>query len=122
LLHPKVEQNNIAAQVGGEKKDTRGGHNKEIVMLNINTFKKFCLKAGTKKADEIHNYFIKLEEILQEIMKEESDELKNQLLHLEDQKNKELDQKLAQQKIIEREKILLNEYATIGNLRVNMNV
>lgn len=122
MLHPKVEQNNIAAQVGGEKKDTRGGHNKEIVMLNINTFKKFCLKAGTKKADEIHNYFIKLEEILQEIMKEESDELKNQLLHLEDQKNKELDQKLAQQKIIEREKILLNEYATIGNLRVNMNV
>ena len=91
LLHPKVEQNNNAAQVGEEKKDTRGGHNKEIVMLNINTFKKFCLKAGTKKADEIHNYFIKLEEILQEIMKEESDELKNQLLHLEDQKNKELD-------------------------------
>ena len=49
-------------------------------------------------------------------MKEESDELKNQLLHLEDQKTKELDQKLAQQKIIEREKILLNEYATIGSI------
>jgi len=116
LLLPKEEQNNIAAQVGEEKKDTRGGHNKEIVMLNINTFKKFCLKAGTKKADEIHNYFIKLEEILQEIMKEESDELKNQLLQFEDQKTKELDQKLAQQKIIEREKILLNEYATIGSI------
>jgi type IV secretory pathway VirB4 component len=26
---------------------TRGGHNKEIFMLNVSTFKKFCLKAGT---------------------------------------------------------------------------
>ena len=29
---------------------THGGHNKEIFMLNIETFKRFCLKAGTKKA------------------------------------------------------------------------
>jgi hypothetical protein len=34
----------------------RGGHNKEIIMLNIVTFKKFCLKAGTTRADEIHDY------------------------------------------------------------------
>ena len=34
--------------------DHKGGHNKEIIMLNIATFKRFCLKAGTKKADEIH--------------------------------------------------------------------
>ena len=38
-----------------------------------------CLKSNTKKADEIHDYFIKLEEILQEIINEESNELKNQL-------------------------------------------
>ena len=116
LLCRPGERNNNVAQIGRANEDTRGGHNKEIFMLNINTFKKFCLKAETKKADEIHDYFIRLEEILFEIMKEESDELKNQLLHLEDQKNKELDQKLAQQKIIEREKILLNEYATIGSI------
>jgi Skp family chaperone for outer membrane proteins len=109
-------QTNIPPTVAKSKKDSRGGHNKELIMLNINTFKKFCLKAGTKKADEIHDYFIKLEEILQEIMKEEGDELKNQLLQLEDKKNKELEQKLAQHKIIEREKILLNEYATIGSI------
>ena len=59
--------------------DTRGGHNKETFMLTIETFKKYCMKAGTKKADEIHDYFIKLEEILHEIIKEESDELKLQL-------------------------------------------
>ena len=27
------------------------GLNKETIMLSVNTFKKFCLKAGTKKAD-----------------------------------------------------------------------
>ena len=47
-----------------ESKSSHGGHNKETIMMNITTFKKFCLKAGTKKADEIHDYFIKLEESL----------------------------------------------------------
>jgi len=58
---------------------TKGGHNREIFLLNIETFKKFCLKAGTKKADEIHDYYIKLEETLQEVIHEESNELKLQL-------------------------------------------
>ena len=57
----------------------RGGHNKEIIMLNIATFKRFCLKAGTKKADEIHDYYIKLEETLHEVIQQESTELKTQL-------------------------------------------
>jgi hypothetical protein len=58
---------------------TRGGHNKEIFMLNVSTFKKFCLKAGTKKADSIHDYYIKLEGLLHEVVQEESTELKTQL-------------------------------------------
>jgi len=57
----------------------KGGHNKEIFMLNIETFKKFCLKSETKKADEVHDYFIKLENIMFEITKEECEELKTQL-------------------------------------------
>jgi hypothetical protein len=69
----------------GAKKDARGGHNKEIIMLNIYTFKKFCLKAGTKKADEIHDYYMKLEEIIQSSINEENNELK---LQLEQEKNK----------------------------------
>ena len=39
-----------------------GGHNKEIFMLTIRTFKLFCLKAGTEKAAQIHEYYIKMEE------------------------------------------------------------
>lgn len=64
---------------GKQTKHTKGGHNKEIIMLNIDTFKKFCLKAGTKKASEIHEYFIQLEYILQETLQEETNELKLQL-------------------------------------------
>jgi phage anti-repressor protein len=70
--------------VGKQTTHTKGGQNKEIFMLNIDTFKKFCLKAGTKKADEVHEYYIKLEETLHEIIQEESNELK---LQLENYKN-----------------------------------
>lgn len=51
--------------------------------MTVNTFKKLCLKSNTKKADEIHDYFIKLEESLQETINEESNELRNQLLQKE---------------------------------------
>jgi hypothetical protein len=64
---------------GKQSVHIKGGHNREIFLLNIETFKKFCLKAGTKKADEIHDYYIKLEETLQEVIHEESNELKLQL-------------------------------------------
>ena len=104
----------FAPEGSGAKKETRGGHNKEKIILNIDTFKKFCLKAGTKKADEIHEYFIKLELVLQEILIEETNELKEQLLQVEDKKKQEYEDKLAKQKILEREKILLKEYATSG--------
>ena len=116
LLTPTGEQKNINVALPTSKAttDTRGGHNKEIIMLNIDTFKKYCMKAGTKKADEIHDYFIKMEQVLQEILLEESTELKQQLLELENKKAQEFQSKLEKQKFLEREKILLKEYATIG--------
>jgi hypothetical protein len=90
----------------------RGGHNKEKIMLNIKTFKLFCLKAGTKKADEIHDYFIKLEEILQQTIAEECIELKNQLQQIKE--NSEENQKQTQK--LDREKMLLKEFGTKGAL------
>ena len=98
------------------KEDTRGGHNKETFMLSIKTFKLFCLKAETKKANEIHEYYVKLEEILQEVLQEESHELKLQLSQMEDKKNAEYEQKLAKEKQLERQKILLREFGAIGSL------
>ena len=63
-LLTRLGEQNFASESSGAKKNVRGGHNKEIIMLNLDTFKKFCLKAGTKKADEVHDYFIKLENIM----------------------------------------------------------
>jgi hypothetical protein len=106
----------LLCQPAKQTNGTKGGHNKETFMLNINTFKKFCLKAETKKADEIHEYFIKLEDIFQEVLIEESNELKQQLSQLEDKKKIEYETKLEKQKVLEREKILLKEYAQSGPL------
>jgi hypothetical protein len=56
-----------------------GGQNKQTIMLTIKCFKSLCLKAQTKKATEIHEYYMKLEETLHEIVEEETNELKLQL-------------------------------------------
>jgi hypothetical protein len=90
---------------GKQSEHTRGGHNKEIFMLNVSTFKKFCLKAGTKKADSIHDYYIKLEETLHEVVQEESAELKTQL----EQKQIQLDKSEKTAEKI-REKTLLEQF------------
>jgi hypothetical protein len=63
----------------GERRKNEGGFNKEKITLNIRTFKKYCLKSNTDKSNEIHNYYIKLEEILQETLLEQTDELQMQL-------------------------------------------
>jgi hypothetical protein len=94
---------------------TKGGHNKETILLNINTFKKFCLKTCTKKADEVHDYFIKLENIMFEITKEESEELKKQVLTLEN-KTKEMEEKNRKQRNLEKEQYMLKHFANIGNI------
>uniref|UniRef100_A0A6C0B655 MSV199 domain-containing protein n=1 Tax=viral metagenome TaxID=1070528 RepID=A0A6C0B655_9ZZZZ len=115
----------ITGSLERNQKDARGGHNKEVIMLTINTFKRFCLKAGTKKSDEIHEYYIKMEKTLQEVVMEEcqalAEQLKNTKKELEnihitnanDASIKEADfqKKLKNQKIIEREKILLTQFS-----------
>jgi hypothetical protein len=68
---------------------SRGGHNKETFMLTVDAFKMFCMKAGTKKADEIHKYYVKMERILQSVFQEKTTELTNQV----QQKDQQLQQK-----------------------------
>ena len=97
-----------------ESKKIYGGQNKETIMLNVKTFKKFCLKAGTKKANEIHDYFIKLEESLHEVLEEETTDLKTQLLQIEDKNTKEYEVKLEKQRVLDKEKLLLQQFGSIG--------
>jgi phage anti-repressor protein len=101
----------------GKQEKSHGGNNKEKIMLNIKTFKLFCIKAGTQKANEIHEYFIKLEEILYEVVQEESNELKLQLEH----KNNEIiqikenhDKELISEKELEKQKVLLKQFGTVS--------
>lgn len=116
LLCNSQEQNSniqsLLMRTNEQTFDTRGGHNKEKIMLNVETFKKLCLKARTKKADEVHEYFIKLEAILFELMQEECEQLKLQLMQSEANattiaiKSKEL----------EREKLLLEKFSLSASL------
>ena len=93
LLYDSAQQNLH------EKK--HGGHNKETIMLNINTFKLFCLLSDTKKSKEIHSYFIKLENLLHEVLEEETQELKDKLLKIqnnnEQEKQKAIEETLIKQ-------------------------
>ena len=94
----KILKGFIVPQVSGTKKETRGGYNKEKILMNIDTFKLLCLKSNTKKADDIHKYFIKLEKITLETITEESVELRLQL----QSQNKDF--------IKEKQQILLDSY------------
>ena len=53
---PALPPGRAGLQIGG------AGINKEQILLTINGFKKFCLKSDTKRADEIHEYYIKMED------------------------------------------------------------
>ena len=107
----------FAHEVAVAKKERRGGHNKEIILMTIRTFKLFCLKAGTKKSNEIHEYYVKMEKVIQEVVIEEckslSDQLRNiQITNVNDVAKREADYqfKLKKQKELEKEKVLLSQF------------
>ena len=109
----------LLCQLAKQDEKSHGGQNKEIFMLNIETFKRFCLKAQTKKADQIHDYFMKLEQILQETIDEECNELKLQLQQKDsviNQKQKEVEQALISQFPVNTECIY---FGTIDNTNQN---
>jgi len=95
-----------------------GGHNKEKIVLNIDTFKSFCMLAGTCKAKEIRTYFIKLERILQVLLDESNNEIREQFekQNLQIQQLENNNAKLAKDKELEKHNLLLKEYESAGTL------
>lgn len=80
-----------------------GGRPTEDVMLNIDTFKNLCMLAKTDKGKQIRKYYVKLENIYNQIIKEEIDEHKTKLEEKEEQlKLKEND--LEAQKLLVKKK------------------
>jgi hypothetical protein len=115
LLRSKPEQDISVNNNNNNNNKKWGGHNRDTIMLNINCFKSLCLKARTKKADEIHNYYLKLEKVLQNTIEEETDELRKQL----EQKENIIIQKDNAIVKTKKEKIKAVEQATIAQFPVN---
>jgi hypothetical protein len=87
-----------------EQKKGSGGHNKKKILLNVKTFKSLCLKTGTKKADEIHEYYMKMEELIQETINEENTLLKEQLLYSNNNIEEKIKQITYQQDLLDKQK------------------
>lgn len=90
-----------------------GGQNIKKIMMTIKCFKSLCLKAQTKKASEIHEYYLKMEEMLHKVIEEEATGLKQKMEEqkcLLDQKTEELKQTPE----LERHKLLLRKYGVIN--------
>jgi phage anti-repressor protein len=60
------------------KQETRG-RKEETVMLNVDTFKNLCMLAKTERGKEIRKYYVKLENVYNEIVMEEIKESKKEL-------------------------------------------
>jgi hypothetical protein len=120
-----VDYKNIDPLSGGPalnnatQEEKWGGHNKQTIMLTIKCFKSLCLKAQTKKASEIHEYYMKMEEMLHQIVEEETDELRVQL----EQKENiilEIKNSTDQEKTkLKKEKQRAVEQATIAQFPLN---
>jgi len=121
LLEKKflIDRDYVCSLSDSTQKKGRGGHNIKKFMLSIRTFKLLCLTAGTKKADEIHEYYLKLEELIQDTINEECSELKLQL----DQQNIRLKQQNMQLENIEvntvKEKEQLKETTLLEQFPLN---
>jgi len=68
-----------------KQKNGSGGQNIKKIMLTIKCFKSLCLKSQTKKASQIHEYYMKMEEIVQEVVDEECVELRLKIAEQEKQ-------------------------------------
>jgi len=75
------------------EKPNLGGRPVETILLTVHCFKKLCLRAKTHKSTEIHEYYVKLEEIMNELVAEQAQDLKQKLL-LKDQQIEEVTKKL----------------------------
>ena len=89
------------------------GRNQSITFLTEKGLYKVLFKSRKPIAEKFQNWVC---EVIKEIRLNGVYDLQQQLLLVKDQTAKEYETKLANQKVIEREKILLTEYGTIGSI------
>ena len=96
------------------------GGSQQVTFLTEKGLYKVLFKSRKPIAEKFQNWVC---EIIKEIrlngvydLQKQLQQKTNEIKSIKDQKAKEYETKLEQQKIIEREKILLKEYATIGSI------
>ena len=78
-----VEDEDYKTSFLPKEKSSWGGSGKDEIMLNIDTFKNLCMISKTDKGKEIRKYYVKLETIYNELMKEELEEQSKKIKQLE---------------------------------------
>lgn len=115
LLHQIVEQ-------------VHGGHNKEKIIMNVETFKSLCLLANTERSKSVRKYYYKLEQLLHGLLEEQANELQNQL----EEKNKQLQEQEKRIKLLENKPetegfctksgyiYLINDTSSTGSYKIGL--
>ena len=94
------------------KYEKRGGHNRQTVMMTVKTFKKLCMKAATERSDEIHDYYIKLENTYLEYIKlKYASEIEQKFINTKEIEKLKCELSNADEKLeYERHNVLVNTY------------
>ena len=67
------------AGVGGGRAAQQGGHNRDIVLMTVETFKALCLLASTDQGAEVRSCYIRMEAMVHSLVQEQTAELHAQL-------------------------------------------
>lgn len=117
----------VCPKIQSDRKNLGGaGMNKERITLTINCFKKLCLKSRTERADKIHDYYIQLEELVNEVASEQSEELRKKLLTKDKENEKSLIINFRNRNVVyliiveENGKMIIIKYGETKNIEKRM--
>jgi phage anti-repressor protein len=84
-----IENEDYKTSLLPKEKSSWGGSGKDEIMLNVDTFKNLCMIAKTDKGKEIRKYYVKLENIYNQLIKEEIEQQSKLLEQTQQQLKKE---------------------------------
>lgn len=74
-----IENEDYKTSLFPKEKSSWGGSGKDGIMLNIDTFKNLCMIVKTDKGKKIRKYYVKLENIYNQLIKEEIEKSKEKI-------------------------------------------
>lgn len=83
LLNRITDSSKVLIQKHATELTTRGGSNKETILLTVNAFKELCLLANTEQAKRIRQYYIRMEAMFMQYLKKELENVTDKVKYLE---------------------------------------